>query len=96
MVERTGRERHVVGSAGQDNVRFAELDLLRRVDNALEATAAQSVYEGNRSHDQVSFASKSLGAKGRRFGSPFLVGFRTYRLTVNAGTSTGNPARWPT
>lgn len=43
---RTGREGHVVGSAGQDHVRFPEFDLLRGVDDRLESTPAQPVGRG--------------------------------------------------
>lgn len=40
-VRRTRRERHVVGSAREDDIGLAELDLLRSIDDGLEATAAE-------------------------------------------------------
>lgn len=89
----TGREGHVVGSAGQDHVRFSEFDLLRGVDDRLEATPAQPVGQARCVSNQLG-AQRIFGdgADGRRALSPR----PTHRLTVKAGTSTGNPARWPT
>jgi len=84
---RTGRERHVVDAAGEDDVRLAELDLLRRVDDGLEAAAAEAVVEGGvRSRQLGGQGEETLGREERA----------THRLTVKAGTSWGTPERWPT
>lgn len=41
--EPTRGQRHVVGSSREDDVRLSELDLLRRIDDRLEAASAQTV-----------------------------------------------------
>lgn len=81
----TGREGHLLGAPGQNDVGFAQLDLLCGVDDSLESTTAEPVHHGREDSSQ-------------REGRPHLNSGRGQPnlLTVTAGTSIASPLRWPT
>lgn len=82
----TGRERHVLSSSSEHHIRFPQLDLLSSINDSLETTSTQTTQHRSIRHFRKSSTSIKRRCKWEE----------TYRLMVNAGTSTGNPAKCPT